>query len=506
MNKWNSPITELSIWDKAKTLFQRKQQPPVRPTVHQLGKDGRDSVDDPYDYWATDYSDFWSSIKPGLKSRCLNLNPIKAKDILKRPVEEIMAEFINTNADLAFITRSYIDFTITDFELETDNDKSKRVIESLISDMEHGDTSFLGFLKRLVYGYWVEGASSVELNWSQNKKRATSLSYVPPLSLEFRRAHSKEYNRYYKIVQYIGLDYRNPVVLQDKAKPNPYYRYTPTNVSGTNPYGESTVEPAMWGIVSRSHLMGTLLGFIQGQITPKGVYAPDLKALLSTSPNIQLTAADVLKFGNEVAEVVRQATNGEDITQNMISSFPVLYQVVGAMTEGANFEPLQTMNGVFATSVQLGARLPSILYQPDNLRSSLGDSKTRIDWTSFNDRCVGGGNDIANDVTKLFDQALMGDRTMTYDYYEPEVRLIIKRNDAEIRRMEYEAMKLRSEAQKNVKDLNVFDQEEFRKIVVEGLTEFNDFDLAVPDSMKLSSNPMPNEPTDDPNDEPEDKE
>ena len=85
--------------------------------------------------------------------------------------------------------------------------------------------------------------------------------------------------------------------------------------------------------------------------------------------------------------------------------------------------------------------------------------------------------------------------------------LVIKRNDAEIRRLEYEAMKLRSEAQKNIKDLNVFDQEEFRKIVVEGLTEFNDFDLAVPDSMKLSSNPMPNEPTDsEPTDEPEDKE
>lgn len=486
--------------------YARKPAPAPKPQAqaHVLGRDGRDSVDDPYDYWATDYSDFWSSIKPGLKARCLNLNPIKAEQILKRPVSDIISEFINTNADLAFIARSYIDFTITDFELESDSDKSQRVIENLISDMEYGDTTFLGFLKRVVYGYWVEGASSVELNWSQNKKRATSLSYVPPLSLEFRRAHSKEYNRYYKIVQYIGLDYRNPVILQDKANPNPYYRYTPTNVSGTNPYGESTVEPAMWGIVSRSHLMGTLLGFIQGQITPSGVYAPDLKALLSTSPNIQLTAEDVLTFGNEVAEVVREATNGKDITQNMISSFPVLYQVVGAMTEGANFEPLEVMTRVFATSVQMGARLPSILYQPDNLRSSLGDQKTRIDWTSFNDRCVGGGNDVADDITKLFEQALIGDRTMTYDYYEPSVKLVIKRNDAEIRRMEFEAMKLRAEAQQTVKELSVFDEEEFRKIVVEGLTEFNDFDLTVPESMKAKN--MPNTPEgDEPADEPTDK-
>lgn len=500
MRIWDTPITQLGLWERARSLFQRKP-PPAKPTMHQLGRDGRDSVDDPYDYWATDYSDFWSSIKPGLKSRCLNLNPIKAGDILKRPVEQILSEFINTNADLAFIVRSYIDFTITDFELESDNDRSQRKIESLISDMEHGDTTFLGFLKRVVYGYWVEGASSVELNWSQDKKRATSLSYVPPLSLEFRRAHSKEYNRYYKIVQYIGLDYRNPVVLQDKAKPNPYFRYTPTYVSGTNPYGESTVEPALWGIVSRSHLMGTLLGFIQGQITPKGVYAPDLSALLSTSPNIQLTANDVLKFGNEVAEVVRQATNGQDITQNMISSFPVLYQVVGAMTQGANFDPLEAMTRVFATSVQMGARLPSILYQPDNLRSSLGDQKTRIDWTSFNDRCVSGGNDVAEDITKLFDMALMGDRTMTYDYYEPEVKLVIKRNDAEIRRMEYEAMKLRAEAQQTTFGLNVFDEEEKRKIVVEGLTEFNDFDLEVPESIKTGTNPMPNAP--EPENEPE---
>ena len=476
--------------------YARKAIP--TPEVHTLGRDGRDSVDDPYDYWATDYSDFWSSIKPGLKTRCLNLNPIKAGDILKRPVEDIIAEFINTNSDLAFIVRSYIDFTITDFELESDNDTSRRRIENLISDMEYGDTTFLGFLKRVVYGYWVEGASSVELNWSQDKKRATSLSYVPPLSLEFRRAHSREYNRYYKIVQYIGLDYRNPVILQDKANPNPYYRYTPANVSGTNPYGESTVEPAMWGVVSRSHLMGTLLGFIQGQITPKGVYAPDLRSILSTSPNMQLTASQIIEFGNEVAKVVQAATKGADITQNMISSFPILYQVVGALTEGANFDPLETMSQVFANSVQMGARLPSILYTPENLRSSLGDQKTRIDWTSFNDRCVGGGNDISADITKLFDFALIGDRTMTYDAYEPEVKLVIKRNDAEIRRMEYEAMKLRSEAQMNVKSLEVFDEDEFRKIVVEGLIEFNTFDLKVPESMKgTGTMPSDREPTDD---------
>ena len=479
--------------------YARKPLP--TPEAHTLGRDGRDSVDDPYDYWATDYSDFWSSIKPGLKSRSLNLNPIKAQDVLKRPVEEIIAEFINTNSDLSFIVRSYVDFTITDFELESDNDASQRRIENLISDMEYGDTTFLGFLKRVMYGYWVEGASSVELNWSQDKKRATSLSYVPPLSLEFRRAHSREYNRYYKIVQYVGLDYRNPVILQDKANPNPYYRYTPANVSGTNPYGESTVEPAMWGVVSRSHLMGTLIGFIQGQITPSGVFSPDLRSILSASPNIQLSASQVIEFGNEVAKVVQAATSGADITQNLISSFPILYQVVGAMTDGANFDPLEMMSQVFANSVQMGARLPSILYTPENLRSSLGDQKTRIDWTSFNDRCVGGGNDVSDDITKLFGVALTGDRTRTYDAYEPEVKLVIKRNDAEIRRMEYEAMKLRSEAQMNTKKLGVFDEGEFRKIVVEGLTEFNNFDLKVPESMK-AGNRSPNAPV--PNTEPAD--
>ena len=170
------------------------------------------------------------------------------------------------------------------------------------------------------------------------------------------------------------------------------------------------------------------------------------------------------------------------------------------MTQGTNFEPLPVMDRVFATSVQMGARLPSILYQPDNLRSSLGDQKTRIDWTSFNDRCVTGGNDVAEDITKLFDVALMGDRAMTYESYEPGVKLVIKRNDAEIRRMEFEAMKLRSEAQKTVKDLGVFDEEEYRKIVVEGLTEFHDFPLEVPESVKSM-----NMPTDDPEDDDIDK-
>lgn len=473
----------MAFRDRLQTIFspysrQSKELP--SPEVHSLGAQGRESVDNPHESWYD--TEIAPSLKPGAVRRTLALEPLQAKQITKRPVSEIISDFINRNSDLSFAVRSYIDFTISDFELDTDNDKSRRRIENFISDMETGSESFLGFLKRVFYGVYVEGASSVELNWSKDKKRPISISYVPPFGLEFLRAYDAKigYGRYYKIVQYVGPNYRKPIVLQDRANPNPYYRYTPVNLTGTNPYGESSVEPALWGVVGRSQLMGTLIGFIQGQITPKGVFSPDLRAILSASPNMNLTAPQILQYGNEVAEVVRQASSGGDLTQNMISSFPILYQVVGAMTQGTNFEPLPVLDRVFGYSIQMGARLPSILFQPENLRTGIGDQKTRIDWSSFNDRCLTAGHVVRDDITRFFDLILMGDRSMTDEYYEPDVVLKLKRNDAEIRRMEAEALKLRMEAYKEVKELGVFTERELRRIVVEGRIDLDDFPVDRP--------------------------
>lgn len=471
----------MSFWDSIQTLFSpynRQSRETPTPTVHSLGERGRESVDNPYEIWFE--SEIAPRVRPGAVTRTLSLEPIKAKDIIKRPVSQVISDFININSDLSFAVRSYIDFTISDFELDSDNDKSRRRIENFISDMETGSESFLGFLKRVIYGIYVEGACSIELNWSKNKKRPISISYVPPFSLEFLRASDAEYGRYHKIVQYIAPNYRTPVVLQDRANPNPYYKYTPVNLSGTNPYGESSVEPALWGVVGRSQLMGTLIGFIQGQITPKGVFSPDLRSILSASPNMNLTAPQILEFGNKVAEVVREASSGGDITQNMISSFPLLYQVVGAMTQGANFDPLPVLDRVFGYSIQMGARLPSILFQPENLRSAIGDQKTRIDWTSFNDRCETGGNIARDDINYFFNLILLGDRSMPNESYEPEVSLKIKRNDAEIRRMEAEALKLRMEAYQEVKELGIFTEREMRRIVVEGRIDLDDFPVMKP--------------------------
>ena len=451
--------------------YSRETSALPAPEAYTLGARGRESVDNPHELWYD--SEIAPSVRPGAVTRTLSLEPLKAKDILKRPVSDVIADFININSDLSFAVRSYIDFTISDWTLDTDNDKSRRRIEDFISDMETGAESFLGFLKRVIYGVYVEGACSIELNWSRDKKRPISISYVPPFSLQFRRAIDREYGRYHKIVQYVGPNYRKPVVLQDRANPNPYYRYTPVNLSGTNPYGESSVEPALWGVVGRSQLMGTLLGFIQKQITPKGVYAPDLGMILSASPNMNLTADKVLEYSNQVAKVVEEIASKGDITQDFVSSFPLLYQVVGALTQQTNFEPLPVLDRVFGYSIQMGARLPSILFQPENLRSGIGDQKSRIDWTSFDDRCETGGNIVCADIDKFFDLILLGDRTMTDASYEPEVSLKIIRNDAEIRRLEAEALKLRAEAYGEVKKLDTFTEREFRQIVVEGRTDFN---------------------------------
>ena len=251
--------------------------------------------------------------------------------------------------------------------------------------MGRGGDNFLAFLKRLIYGAYVEGAVSYEISWSADGKEAISFDYVPPFSLEFLRTISRNRKRYYRIVQYSNGPGRPPVVLQDKENPNPFYRYAPLNVSGTNPYGNSLIEPALWGIVGRQQLLGALLGFVQSEITPSGVYAPDLQALLSASPNINLTAKDITEFGNKVAAVVKAATDGKEITQDMISSFPILYEVIGRLKD-ANFEPLEIMTKVFATAIQMGGQLPNILYLPENLRTGLGDQKTRIDWTAFDER------------------------------------------------------------------------------------------------------------------------
>ena len=463
-----------------KPFFQRlfgRNPKKVIPEIHQLGERGRDSVDEPYDVGWYDNSDIAPTRKPGPVTRKMDLTPLKIEDIKKRYISDIIADFIDTNSDLSFIVRSYLDYTISDFDLETDNDPSKRRIEGFIDDMGRGGDNFLSFLKRLIYGIYVEGACSQELNWSEDGKRPKDIKFVSPWTLEWKRAVTRGGTRYYKIVQYQGRTYK-PVILQDEMNPNPFFRYAAANLSGTNPYGSSSVEPALWGIVGKNQLMGMLLGFIQGQILPKGAWAPDLRSVLAASPNANLTAKDILAFGNEVAAVLKKAADGGDITQDFVSSFPLIYQVIGA-TKDANFEPLEVMSTIFSTAVQNGGRLPSILYQPENLRSGIGDRKTTIDWTSFDGRCESVGNLVEDEVTPFFDMILLGDRS-TDAMYEPEVRLKVKRNDAEIRRIRSEAFKLKMEGYKVAKELAVFNDAEFREIVVEDRYNFEGFPVKKP--------------------------
>ena len=444
-------------------LFGRNPKRPI-PAIHTLGDRGRESVDEPYESGWYDNSDIAPTRKPGPVTRKIDLAPMKLEDITKRFVSDIVADYIDTNPDLSFIVRSYLDYTISDFDLETDNDTSKRRIEGFIDDMGRGGDNFLSFLKRLIYGIYVEGACSQELNWSEDGKRPHNIKYVSPWTLEFKRSMTRGGTRYYKIVQYQGVR-RMPVVLQDEMDPNPFFRYAPVNLSGTNPYGSSSVEPALWGIIGKRQLMGMLLGFIQGQILPKGAWAPDLRALLAAGPNMNLAARDIIEFGEKVAEVVKQASDGGDITQDFVSSFPLVYEIIGA-TKDANFEPLQVMSTIFSTAIQMGGRLPSILYQPENLRSGIGDRKTTIDWTSFDARCESVANLVEDEVTPFFDLILLGDRS-TDAMYEPEVRLKVKRNDAEIRRIRSEAFKMKMEGYKVAKELGIFDEDEFREIVIE---------------------------------------
>ena len=467
-------------------LFGRNANALPEPVVYELGATGRESVDNPNESFYD--SRIAPTLKPGPVTRTLDLEPIPIKQLKKRSIASIIADWIDTNSDLSFIVRSYLDYTISDFELDTDNDKSRRRIEGFIDDMGRGGDNFLAFLKRLLYGGYVEGAISYEISWSPDGKKAISFDYVPPFSLEFRRRQAKGYNRYYQIVQYAKGPFQPPVVLQDKANPNPFYRYAPLNVSGTNPYGNSLVEPALWGIVGRQQLLGSLIGFIQGEIFPSGVYAPDLRALLSASPNIHLTAKNITEYGNKIAEIVKAATDGKLINKNMVSSFPLIYEVVGRMKD-ANFEPMDIMTQMLASGIQLGGRLPNILYLPENLRTGIGDQKTRIDWTSFDDRCATTESLVEDEVSYGFDMVLLADRTSDRVSYAPEVRLNIIRNDAEIQRIRSEAFKLKMEGYTAAKALELFADWELRKMIIEGKYDFNELDFEMP--TKLTRNPEP---------------
>ena len=116
-------------------LFGRNQKIVPVPVLYELGARGRDSVDEPYEVGWYDNSEIAPTRKPGPLTRRLNFTPMKIEDIKKRPVSDIIADFIDSNSDLSFIVRSYQDYTLSDFELETDNDASRRRIEGFIDDM-----------------------------------------------------------------------------------------------------------------------------------------------------------------------------------------------------------------------------------------------------------------------------------------------------------------------------------------------------------------------------------
>ena len=419
-------------------------------------------------------------VHPGATTRKLQLKPLTI-DVLDRSVSSIIADFIASNPDLAFAYRSYQDFTISKFKVDGKSDKSRRRAEGFIEDMERGREDFLSFLKRDVYMCYVEGGSSIRLRWSADGKTPVRLEVVSPFKLEGRILQDAQGNENQRIYEY-RQNLLRPVLIQDDRNPNPFYRYAPINVTGTEMFGNSSIEPALWGMMGKVQLMSLLLGFTRGQILPRGLLSPDLATILASSPNAALTASDILAFGNEVADALEDILDGSDVTQDFISSFPVLYEVIGAVKD-ANFEPISILSENFATIIQIGARLPSIIYQPANLRGNLGDRKADIDWGTFDARCVSINNLVSREVSTLIDIALLGDRSSDA-MYEPGVSVVIERDDAEIKRIRSEALLKLVTAYLAVKQLHVFDRSELRRIVVEGRLDFSGFSVELPTSLK----------------------
>ena len=415
---------------------------------------------------------------------------IKLEDLNHLPRSRAINYLIKTNDSLRFAVDTYVDYTVSEFTIDTEEESDYQIIDTWINGFPRGRAGFLKYLKQLAYGRYVEGGIASE-GVTDEQGMLTKAVYVSPWTLACELKEDPVVGEYYVYGQR-QQGSSELTVLYDEANPmneaNPgKFIYLPAHQNGDDPFGSSQVSPALFSVASMQNLLSDIVNFMQGKVFPKHVYSIDIKALSDAG----FTAPQIAQAQELATNLLKGTLDGADITEDVILSIPIIATLIGS-TERARLDGLEMIMDIFERMQQRGLKVPRVLY--GSRRSGgggLNDNESRVEWFSFFKRIFSGMTDIEAVVAFHCEDMLMmhgstGTGSILLDRSDPE----LQRYAAEQFKMDMEAYGMWAEM-KSGDGTPLFAAEELRRKIIQSQPQFNDLDLDLPPELKEARMMMP---------------
>ena len=453
--------------------FQGKLDPTV--VGQTLGETGRDSRIEPLT------RDFGNAIIRPIEVRQNASFRLTYKNLLGLSISEAVRLLVRLSPEMKSAVRIYSNFLIQDYELDSEDDTARMIIEEFIMRMG-GKAKFLAVLRQMAYGMYVEGGSACEL--ANNKQQmAEKIVWVSPWTLAAQKEEDDEGE--YWVYGQQSLYGRLEPILYDERNPNPYFKYIPVDQQGNEPFGQGQLSPIVSSVTALNEIITMIVQYIQGRVFPKHIYSVDTKTLA----DLGYTKEQIEKVAKQATALLTGKLNAADITQDIVLTVPIIATLVGGM-ERANLDGTEMTADIFERQSQRGSGIPRTLFGSRRTGTGLNDNESRIEWGAWDISIESDQVLIADPISELFSLILQQHNNNS------EVRLKLLNNDVEINRIHAEYFKMKVEAYAELKALNLYTPQELRQKFnnsTKSTFDFSDMETELPAELMMDTpEPMPN--------------
>ena len=325
--------------------FQGKLEPTV--VGQTLGETGRDSRIEPLT------RDFGNAIIRPVEVRQNASFKVTYKNLIGLSISEAVRLLVRLSPEMKSAVRIYSNFLIQDYELDSEDDTARMIIEEFIMKMG-GKAKFLAVLRQMAYGMYVEGGSCCELA-NNSQRMAEKIVWVSPWTLAAQKEEDDEGE--YWVYGQQSLYGRLEPILYDERNPNPYFKYIPVDQQGNEPFGQGQLSPIVSSVTALNEIITMIAQYIQGRVFPKHIYSVDTKTLA----DLGYTKEQIEKVAKQATALLTGKLNAADITQDIVLTVPIIATLVGGM-ERANIDGTEMMADIFERQSQRGAGIPRTLF------------------------------------------------------------------------------------------------------------------------------------------------
>lgn len=282
---------------------------------------------------------------------------ISIEDLIRFPDASAVKYLIKKNDSLRFAVDTYVDYTVNDFTIDAEDERDYEIINTYINGFPNGRAGYLGYLKQLAYGRYVEGGIGSELINDEMGMPVKSV-YVSPWTLAAELREDPVISEYYVYGQRQRDSNFELKVLFDEANPmDNGFVFLSAHQTGDDPFGASQITPALFSILSMQDLLFSIVNLTKGQVFPKHIYSVDTKAMADAGyTHAQITAA-----ANLATDLITNTLDAADITEDVVLSVPIVATLVGAL-ERAGIDGAEMILDIFERMQQRGLKVPRVLY------------------------------------------------------------------------------------------------------------------------------------------------